>query len=506
MLVIDRQLRKKPMSLHTDNPPPVQSAIIRAVGEPIDARRSLTKLSVVFAQVAAIEFLLVAASTYIATTLYHYPSAEGLPFQKEYVGGALFIAALFTIVSLGFRHFNMAQRRQLHVLLWSGIGAVALAFAFFLSTAFLLKISSDYSRGAFIFQIITVSVAVCIFRGLLAIWLQSAVTSGIIEPRRAVLIGDIDSKIIAELRSEGVRVVHSTPLPYNNEFGDAAGDRKVSSYTNVRKIIDLCRTLRPDDVVILAGQTDLAMASGLAHYFSELPCNIHIAPVGEIRFLTRSQIAELGNVKTLQVSRRPLSFAELAIKRSFDIVIATIALIGLSPLLTIVALAIRLDSRGNVIFRQMRHGYNNEIIRVFKFRTMRMADDNDRGNFVATTENDGRITILGQILRRTSIDELPQLVNVMLGEMSIVGPRPHATSHNKMFEDQILPFARRHNVKPGITGWAQVNGYRGPANTIDKMQLRVEYDLFYIDNWSLFFDLKIILMTLFSKKVYNNAF
>ena len=150
---------------------------------------------------------------------------------------------------------------------------------------------------------------------------------------------------------------------------------------------------------------------------------------------------------------------------------ATVALVVLSPLLSFVALAIKLDSRGNVLFRQMRHGYNNEEIRVFKFRTMRMTENSD-GAFIPTKENDDRVTITGQILRRTSIDELPQLLNVLLGEMSIVGPRPHATTHNKMFEDQILPFARRHNVKPGITGWAQVNGYRGPADTIEKMRKR----------------------------------
>ena len=130
----------------------------------------------------------------------------------------------------------------------------------------------------------------------------------------------------------------------------------------------------------------------------------------------------------------------------------------------------------------------------------------DDGHFKSTTENDIRITTLGRILRRFNIDELPQLFNVLTGEMSIVGPRPHATAHNRIFEEMILPFARRHNVKPGITGWAQVNGYRGPADTLEQMQKRIDCDLFYIDNWSFFFDLKIILMTLFSKKAYQNAF
>ena len=133
------------------------------------------------------------------------------------------------------------------------------------------------------------------------------------------------------------------------------------------------------------------------------------------------------------------------------------------------------------------------------------SEDGNR-HFKSATKNDDRVTTLGEILRRTNIDELPQLFNVLCGEMSIVGPRPHATAHNKMFEDIILPFTRRHNVKPGITGWAQVNGYRGPADTLQTMQKRIECDLFYIDNWSFFLDLKIILMTVFSSKAYRNAF
>jgi lipopolysaccharide/colanic/teichoic acid biosynthesis glycosyltransferase len=168
-----------------------------------------------------------------------------------------------------------------------------------------------------------------------------------------------------------------------------------------------------------------------------------------------------------------------------------------------VAIAVKLDSAGPVLFRQTRHGYNNETIGVFKFRSMTQADD---GEFVQAVRNDSRITRIGAILRRTNIDELPQLINVLRGEMSIVGPRPHATAHNKMFEGKISVFSRRHVVKPGITGWAQVNGYRGATETLEKMQRRVEHDLYYIDNWSFWLDLRIMAMTLFSKTAYTNAY
>jgi exopolysaccharide biosynthesis polyprenyl glycosylphosphotransferase len=217
-----------------------------------------------------------------------------------------------------------------------------------------------------------------------------------------------------------------------------------------------------------------------------------------------SRIAELGNLKTLQVSRPPLSTFERGLKRTFDIVVAATGLVLLAPLFAIVGIAIELETRGPVFFSQKRHGYNNSTIDVVKFRTMVESRGGD--TFIQAKRNDNRVTHVGRILRRTNIDELPQLVNVLIGNMSIVGPRPHATAHNQMFEGKILPFSRRHNIKPGITGWAQINGHRGETDTLEKMRRRVEYDLYYIDNWSFLLDLKIILLTVFSKRAYMNAY
>jgi lipopolysaccharide/colanic/teichoic acid biosynthesis glycosyltransferase len=173
--------------------------------------------------------------------------------------------------------------------------------------------------------------------------------------------------------------------------------------------------------------------------------------------------------------------------------------------LVIAAILIKLDSKGPVLFRQIRHGFNNKPIRVFKFRTMTTLEDGCV-SFRQAVRGDSRVTRVGRILRRTNIDELPQLINVIRGEMSIVGPRPHAVAHNEMYVDQIVRMSRRHNVKPGITGWAQVNGLRGETDTIEKMRKRVEYDLYYIDNWSLWLDIKIIIMTPFSRSVYATAY
>ena len=173
-------------------------------------------------------------------------------------------------------------------------------------------------------------------------------------------------------------------------------------------------------------------------------------------------------------------------------------------MLLIVAAAIKLDSRGPILFRQTRHGYNNESIRIFKFRTMNVVEDDT--SFTQARQADPRVTTLGRILRRTNIDELPQLFNVLLGDMSIVGPRPHPLALNEQYEHRLSPFMRRHNIKPGITGWAQVNGCRGETDTVEKMKRRLEFDLYYIDNWSLVFDLQIIMLTLLSKKAYTNAY
>ena len=269
-------------------------------------------------------------------------------------------------------------------------------------------------------------------------------------------------------------------------------------------MISQLRALRADDIIVLATNEFMPVMFNFTASLAELPAGIHIVPVEALNALASSQIAEFDNLHTIQVQQPPLSMFDLCVKRTFDFTFATIGLIVLSPLFLIVSIAIRLDSPGPIFFRNTRHGFNNDKIRVLKFRSMTSIED--AGQFTQATENDPRVTRIGRIIRRTNIDELPQLINVLRGEMSLVGPRPHATAHNALFNNVIAPFSRRHNVKPGITGWAQVNGCRGATDALEKMQRRIEYDLYYIDNWSFLFDLKIIMMTLFSKKAYLNAY
>ena len=191
-------------------------------------------------------------------------------------------------------------------------------------------------------------------------------------------------------------------------------------------------------------------------------------------------------------------------KRLFDLLLAAFALLAMTPLLIAVAILIKLDSPGPIFFVQRRYGFNQQPFRIIKFRTMRALED---GPFVVqATRDDPRLTRIGRWLRRWNIDEIPQLFNVLTGDMSLVGPRPHALSHDRDYERRISLYARRHNVKPGITGWAQINGYRGEIDSDEKIRGRVEHDLFYIDNWSLWLDLKIMARTVLSPAAYRNAY
>jgi len=192
-------------------------------------------------------------------------------------------------------------------------------------------------------------------------------------------------------------------------------------------------------------------------------------------------------------------------KTIFDYVFAVVALVLISPLLLLIALAIKLDSPGPVIFKQKRHGWNGKIIHVYKFRSMKVHQETGL-TITQATRNDPRITRIGAFLRRTSLDELPQFFNVLQGRLSVVGPRPHAVAHNEQYKELVPRYMLRHKVKPGITGWAQINGYRGETNTLDKMEKRVEHDLHYIENWSLWLDCYIIFMTIFKGFVNKNAY
>ena len=263
------------------------------------------------------------------------------------------------------------------------------------------------------------------------------------------------------------------------------------------------RIARPDDVIIQMPWADRHSIDACVDAFRALPAAIHLGPEQALTRYSDAHFGKIGPVLSFRLAREPLSPTEIFIKRLVDVAAALTGVILLAPIFAILAILIKLESSGPVFFIQRRRGFDQQTFRILKFRTMNSLED---GAVVRqATKNDARVTRVGKWLRRSNLDELPQLLNVLRGEMSIVGPRPHALAHDLSFECKIADYARRHNVKPGITGWAQVNGLRGEVATDNDIRNRVKHDLYYVDNWSFWLDMKILVLTVLSAKAYLNA-
>lgn len=221
--------------------------------------------------------------------------------------------------------------------------------------------------------------------------------------------------------------------------------------------------------------------------------------------LLNHRTSEVAGHLAIDLSVSPISGMARLVKRAEDILLGGLITLMILPVCLLIALVIKMTSKGPVLFKQYRTGSNGKQFKVYKFRSMHVHQESE-GVVTQATKGDSRLTPIGALLRKTSLDELPQFYNVLQGRMSIVGPRPHALAHNEYYKELVESYMRRHKVKPGITGWAQVNGLRGETETLEKMQRRVEYDLWYIDNWSLFLDIKIIFMTVFKGFTNKNAY
>ncbi len=270
-------------------------------------------------------------------------------------------------------------------------------------------------------------------------------------------------------------------------------------------LIGLGRAFHLHDVIIAAGpSTAIEHESVLRRRLCELQARVLLHPLPPDAEAPGSVSLAYG-CGMFELQCPPLSYLDRAMKRLFDIVVASLLLVLLSPLLVIIATLVRCSGRGPVIFTQRRYGFNNETIFVHKFRTMRHAAA-PVSNVVQATRADPRITPLGHLLRRSSMDELPQLYDVVVGKMSLVGPRPHAVSHNEHYGRLIDDYLGRHRMQPGITGWAQIHGYRGQTDTLEKMERRIEYDLAYITRWSIWLDLRILVLTPIKGLFHPNAY
>lgn len=458
-------------------------------------------LTIAYVTIALAEFLSVAIAALAAIGYHAMAVAPGAHLTELSIAAAIFVGAGEVAVSAASGQFRLIQQRTPHRYLGTGLLSVICAFVLLAALLFVGQVTATYSPLILLLQMLLCCTAVLVFRSVAYTRFKSAAAGGLIHGRRVVLIGRQKhfEDYARQLRFSGAGVqIICRQIPPR----DADGQICTTVDAIASTLVEECRALQADDVVLLADEARQHELSHITASFMEIPAAVYAIPRRSLGWWAQAHLAEVAGVVAVGLSRPPMSPLGLVVKRGFDIVAATLGLIILSPLMVLISIAIKLDSRGPVLFMQTRHGYNNRPIRVFKFRSMRTSPD---AAFLQATKKDPRITRLGRLLRITSVDELPQLMNVLRGDMSIVGPRPHAISHNAMFVPHIKLFSRRHNVKPGLTGWAQVNGFRGETDTIDKMIRRIECDLYYVDNWSLWFDLQIIALTLFSKKTYTNA-
>jgi len=420
------------------------------------------------------------------------------------VGGAAAILFVLPGVMRGYyslaNYFSFKPHIRRAFLLWN------VTFLCLLALGFLAKTTEIYSRGAIILFYAAGMPAILLSRSALVRAVILGSKFGLVSAQKVFLIGS-EADIGAFVRryqpwNIGLHIVGTGPLTALPD-GACATDRSAALSADISRAIEATRVRRPDAVFIIAPWSETELIEQCVEELLTIPVEIHLGPERILDRFDNVRISKLGGMATLQLTRAPLSSFEVLQKRIFDVVISATTLVLLAPLLACLAVLIRLESGGPVLFMQRRYGFNQQPFRIIKFRTLTTRDDGDLVPQV--TRNDHRVTRIGRWLRPLNIDELPQLINVLKGDMSLVGPRPHALSHDHDYEKKISLYARRHNVRPGITGWAQVNGFRGETDTEEKMRQRVDHDLYYIDNWSLWFDIRILLLTLFSRQSYRNA-
>jgi Undecaprenyl-phosphate glucose phosphotransferase len=456
--------------------------------------RHLLRPQIVEKAVLVIDLFLIVAIGFVCSLLYHLAakadSAKAIPF----IGVGLIVAFNFVALMAARRNYDLrnlvAPVRQVRdaTLFWSGV------FALLAIAGFVMKVSDEFSRGSSILFFLAGLATLIWWRLLIAHFISAALASGSFAKKNVILIAQHDqsgsSNSLHELLRYGYQPVATCEVT-NKEL--TALGIPASLQTKLAEVIKTARREHIEDIYLSVSWQYHRAIDCILDALAVLPVSIHlVSDESAARFLSYPS-EHVGKTWTLNLRRPPLSKTERAAKRFFDVGLASAGLIMLAPLMLITALLIKFDSRGPVFFRQDRNGFNGRAFSIFKFRTMNVLENGPEVR--QATRNDPRVTRIGKWLRSSSIDELPQLFNVILGHMSLVGPRPHATSHNTEYENLIANYAFRHHVKPGLTGWAQVNGYRGETRQIEQMQRRVEHDLWYINNWNPMLDLRIVLQT-----------
>jgi len=448
-----------------------------------------------------VDMLVVGSGFLIAHQVYAGLSA----ISATHVYAAVTTALVFGLIASAFGVYKPIQLNMRLL----GFGTLATAWvttaSVMLLFAYITKTSSIFSRVAVGGALLGIPLALIGARLVLAFLFSFL--QGAVKPRAVALAGYSENarRFIDKLSSSADIGIKLTGLYLSSEasLGLSEGNKSLVK-GNLEKLVDDVKQGLYDEVYIAL---EMSEEEGISDLISELSdCSIpvfFIPGIFTMNLLT-SQLYHFEGMPIVSVYDSPMDARDLAIKRMEDIVLSFLILLIIALPMLVIAIAIKLTSSGPVVFKQKRYGLAGKPIVVWKFRSMTVCDD---GNMIVQArKNDARLTSVGAFLRKTSLDELPQFINVLVGDMSIVGPRPHAVAHNELYRKDIKRYMLRHLTKPGITGWAQMNGWRGETDTLEKMEKRVQYDLEYIKNWSLWFDLKIIALTIlkgfWGKSVY----
>jgi Undecaprenyl-phosphate glucose phosphotransferase len=475
------------------------STVSDAVSDPARAprirwRRLGVSFQIVEPMVALADAVLIVGSSVIGGAAYQFAVQNPIGELAPYTACGLIGSVAYALAahrSELYRLQGLLQRRRDYP--WvaaSWLWAVLVVSV----VLFLLKRGADVSRGSVISFSVLGSVMLLSWRAAFKHWLRHAIDRGAIHGRRIVMLGT-DEELAAVRHGDlmslcGLDEMGRVLLPPGD--CDDQGQLQMEAVTQT---LEHARKTSAEEIILALPWANKAQLEFLRERLRLTPLPVRLLPDRSVQSILNYRTWRTQQVLLIEIQRAPLSAPERIAKRAIDVFIAVFALACLLPLMFLIASAIRLGSRGPAVFRQRRKGFNGQEFMIYKFRTMTVMEDGHE--IIQARRSDTRVTRLGRLLRQTSIDELPQLFNVLRGDMSLVGPRPHAVAHDNEYSEVIANYAFRHHVKPGITGWAQVNGFRGATPQLEQMANRVELDLWYINNWTIGLDLQILLRTSF---------
>ena len=455
---------------------------------------------------ASVDGATIVLASLVGATGYQF-LISGAPWNLHFhIGAGIAAALLYLLIGRSSGFYQVTEifssgRRDVFGVLWQWLMTSLLLSLL----AFLFRIGIEFSRGSIICFFVVALGSLAVSRRLMKTCLSWAVREGRVQGRRVLLIG-LRDELAAISQADllcrfGLSEVARVALPNGGDWSLAIGKRMLAS---LDEALLTARDQGAEEIVLALSWNDTRSIELIRDRLRRSPLPVQLLPDQKVRYLIENPAFAVNRSLSIEIQRMPLSRLEQFAKRILDIVGASAALLLCLPVMLVTALAIRLDSPGPVLFCQRRSGFNAKRFLIFKFRTM-IVMEND-ATVSQATQHDPRVTKLGRVLRATSVDELPQLINVLLGDMSLTGPRPHAVAHDDQYGKILADYAYRHHVKPGITGWAQVHGCRGNTAEVALMQKRLDMDLWYISNWNLGLDVVILFRTFAEVLRHRNAY